>query len=483
MWLSLALVLIWTGWAVYFNSAQFGDNIEQFNWAQSLELGYHKHPPMPSWALGALIRCFGPSVFWAYALASACLLGTAGFTWAIGRRLVGERAAAAGLLLWGLCLSFSQRAQLYNHNTVLVLFVSAAAWAAMRATASDRRAFAWWLSTGVFAAGAVLSKYQALVPLAGIATGLLLSGSLRPAAHRRGVVAAIAVMLLLCAPHALWVAQHDFTTLRYASEAVETSTPAQRLLFIASFWANQVRLEFPALLAVALCIAGARHGRPLAAPAASAPMPAHGATVRAWMFGLIGFGLIALVAMALGGGVSLRNHWGVQALQFLGLWIAYRWERWRPIDLRLLACVTVLIHGVSLGLYAVEHQRPEEVLDVRRIDTLYPARRLAQAAVAHWSQTTSCPLHFVAGAGFDSGLVSLYSGGNLVVFDSALATPWVKPEELQREGALYVLEADDAVPPGVTAVIPFDLMRGDRSGRPARSIRIGVLMPQMRCGD
>ena len=62
---SAAVVVLWAVWAALFNTAQFGDNIEQFNWAQSLELGYHKHPPLPSLALGLMIRLFGPSVYWA----------------------------------------------------------------------------------------------------------------------------------------------------------------------------------------------------------------------------------------------------------------------------------------------------------------------------------------------------------------------------------------------------------------------------------
>ena len=114
---SLAVIVLWALWAAHFNTAQFGDNVEQFNWAQSLELGYYKHPPLPSWLLGAVIRVFGPSIYWAYVLATVCLMGTLIFTWLIGRELVGDRIAAAACLLWGLNMTFSQRVQLYNHNT------------------------------------------------------------------------------------------------------------------------------------------------------------------------------------------------------------------------------------------------------------------------------------------------------------------------------------------------------------------------------
>ena len=112
---------------------------------------------------------------------------------------------------------------------------------------------------------------------------------------------------------------------------------------------------------------------------------------------------------------------------------------------------------------------------------MYPARRLAQAAVAHWTDTTACPLRFVAGTVFDAGLVSLYSGGRLEVFDTAKATPWIDPEALRRLGALYVLDDHDAVPDGVTHVVAFDLVSGDRRGLPQKTIRLGVLLPQAPC--
>ena len=481
VWISLAVIVLWVLWAVVFNTAQFGDNVEQFNWAQSLEPGYHKHPPLPTWLLGAVILLFGPSIYWAYALAALCLLGTAGFIWLIGRQLVGERVAAAAVVLWGLNLTFSQRAQLYNHNTVLVLCIAATVWFAIGATRASRgRALFWWAATGLCAGAALLSKYQAVVPLAGLLLALAWAGHLQRPGQWGGLALALAVMLLVCAPHALWVAQHDFSTLRYASEAIESARLSQRIGFIVAFFANQIRIWFPALLAIALVWASSRR-----APRPQAPMPSPDAAVtrdlRIWMFGLVWSGVIVLILMALAGGASLRNHWGVQALQFFPVWLAYRWDRRATIDLRRLVWAALLVHGASLAWYAVEHRDPTGVLSERRIDTMYPAQRLARAAVAHWTATTPCPPRYVAGTVFDAGLVSLYSGGRLRVFDTERNTPWVRPEDLQRRGALYVLDANDAVPAGVTNVIAFDLVPGDRRGRPARTIKLGVLMPRQAC--
>jgi hypothetical protein len=469
---SLAVIVVWALWAAYFNTAQFGDNIEQFNWAQSLELGYQKHPPLPSWLLGAVIKLFGPSVYWAYVLATLCLLGTVLFTWRIGRELVGDRVAAAATVLWGLNMTFSQRVQLYNHNTVLVLWIAATVWCAMRANRAGRAAPLWWLATGLTAGAAMLSKYQALVPLAGLLLALAWSGRLKQRAQWGGMLLAIFTMAVVFAPHIFWVAHHDFST-----------GPLQRVGFVVSFAANQVRLWFPALLTIGLCW-GWRRVRPqptVKTGDETAP------DFSIWMVGLQWAGLAVLVVMALGAGVGLRNHWGVQALQFFAIWLAWRWDRRWGIDLTCLVGAALLVHIASLAWYASEHNDPTTLMSQRRIDTMYPARRLARAAVAHWAQTTNCPLRYVEGSIFDAGLVSLYSGGRIMVFDSNHATPWVRPEDLQRDGALFVLDEGDAVPAGVTHVVPFDLLPHrpgralNRSMRALKALRLGVRLPAQPC--
>ena len=480
VWFSVMIIVLWALCAAYVNTAQFGDNVEQFNWAQSLELGYHKHPPLPSLALGAVIKLFGPSIYWAYVLATLCLLGTAGFTWLIGRELLGERVAAAAIVLWGLNMTFSQRVQLYNHNTVLVLCMAATVWLAMRATRTPRRSALWWAAAGLGAGAALLSKYQALVPLAGLLLALACAGRLKRPAQWGGLLLALAVTMLVCAPHVVWMAQHDFSTLRYAAEAIESSGYLQRIQFVVSFLANQIRIWSPALLVMALCRVLSWHSARTGgqAPVSDAAVAPH---FGIWMFGLVWGGVLVLMVMALAGGVSLRNHWGVQTLQFFCLWLAYRWDTRSTIDLRRLVLMALLVHDASLAWYTVEHNDSSAVLSNRRIDTMYPARRLARAAVAHWTASTHCPLKYVAGTAFDAGLVSLYSGGRLQVFDTANATPWVNLDDLRSRGALYVLDANDAVPLGVTNVVAFDLVPGARSGLPAKRIKLGVLTPLQPC--
>jgi hypothetical protein len=330
----------------------------------------------------------------------------------------------------------------------------------------------------------MLSKYQALVPLSGLLFALVWSGSLRSPAQRAGLALAIATMLAVFAPHAAWVVQHDFSTLRYASEAVESANLLQRLGFLVSFFANQVRIVFPSLLTMAICGYLMRRGD-LRRPEAVVTRDVRDVPSRefgVWSFGLIGVTVCVLIVMAIGAGVSLRNHWGVQTFQFLCLWLAYRWDRGTPIDLRRLLQVALLVQGVSLAIYAAEHRDPHGLISKRRIDTMYPAQRIADAAAAHWRESTNCPLRYVGGDVFIAGMASLYSPVHPQVFDSPAATPWVSTAALERDGMLYVVDEDDTLPAGVQPPKVFNLVLDEQVHKLAKTIRFAVKLPAAPCG-
>jgi hypothetical protein len=471
---SVLMIALWVLWAAFINTAQFGDNIEQFNWAQHLSWGYHKHPPLPTWLLGGVIHTLGPSIYWAYLLAGLCLAGTAVLTWLIAHELVGPRAAAVTVVLWGLNLTFSQRAQLYNHNTVLVFCMAATVWSALCASRLDAllaRRWLWWLVTGTAAGAAILSKYQALVPLAGVCVALVWSGRLQRVSHRLGFLLAVTVALAVVAPHAVWVVQHNYSTLRYAATAVEPAGLGQRLGFVASFVANQVRLWLPALVVMGWCW--------WRAPQTTALQTTELPLRKTWIWGLLGLGLVALLFMALLAGVSLRNHWGVQALQFLSIVWAAAWQQHRTISLRHLIISALLVHTASGVIYALQHQNSNNISNTRRADTHYPAAQLARRAIAHWVTHTHCPLKYVAGTSFEAGLVSLYSGGQISVFENEQPTPWVSLFDLKTSGALYIFESEATVPKNIRHLINLKLI----PNQDEKAIKIGLLFPEKPCAS
>jgi 4-amino-4-deoxy-L-arabinose transferase-like glycosyltransferase len=445
------IVLAWVRTTIATASGQWGDHFEQFVWAHGLEWGYHKHPPLPTWLLAGTIATFGPSVFWPYALASLCVLGTALFTYAIARMLFGDATAALALLLIGLQHAFSARASLFNHNSVMLLTVSATAWCVLRALASKRNGLAWWICGGATAAMAVLSKYQAVVPLVGIVVGAALSGDLASRGARRGLLVAGGIATLLLAPHLAWMLDGNSSAIDYATQNGRKLSSAASLWNVAGFLAQQLRFMLASLLffGIVTLLAGARGARVAGDLRRS----------RTWLLGLVGFPLCVTVLTGPLFGIELQNHWGYQALQFISLWLAWRLRPLAPVAGGGWLAAALMVHFAFLGIAAttadVSLGKKES-----RIDNLFPAQALADAVLWDWKNDTLCPLALIVGPTFEAGMISVYNGGTAKVLEDGnfSKSPWIKEEDLKRLGAVYV-STDPAELPreGVSVIDSLDV--------------------------
>src|SRR5947207_2569528 len=161
-----ALVVFWPLLMAGLHPAQFADSIEEYNWAHSLEWGYWKHPPLATWTMRAAIALVGVSHWTAPLLAAACWVASVALVWQVARAILTPRAAQLAILLWPLHQALTFRAEVYNHNTIVVLCSAAIAWAALRASASGRTRD--WLLAGGIAGLGLLAKYQAIVTITGV---------------------------------------------------------------------------------------------------------------------------------------------------------------------------------------------------------------------------------------------------------------------------------------------------------------------------
>jgi hypothetical protein len=260
----------------------------------------------------------------------------------------------------------------------------------------------------------------------------------------------------LMVPHALWSVTNHFPSLRYASNAIESGSPAHRFAWVLSFFVNQVRMVLPLLLACLLAWAWSHWAhvrdagpvtRALTGVRSSGPSGDR-ADATWWMLALLWGPLVMVVIGSLASGGVLRNHWGVQLCQFVCLWVAWNWRHSATLALpRLLVCAA-LVHLLGLGYYAAKQSNPLAAQAEGRADAAYPARAMAQAGLALWDASTHCPLRIVAGD-FEAGLVSVYSGRNPVVYGDATATPWVTAADVQAQGALYVAAKATDLPAGL----------------------------------
>lgn len=476
----VVLVFLWVAWTTFWDAGLYGDNVEQFVWVHSLELGYHKHPPMPTWLLGAAIALIGPHSWLTNALAALCFATTGWLTWLIARHLFNEKIANTAIVLWTLQQCFSLSAQIYNHNTVLVMFMAATVYAALlAANANTARPWRWWFGAGGFAGCAMLSKYQAALPLFALLVTFCLTNRQPLRFLLTGLVAACLGFALVFSPHLYWAVTHNFPALRYASAALESGGFAQRMAWVATFFVNQIRMVLPLLLVLGLVWAMCKvRKQPQVAPMGDSKASSFSNRPDVWMWGLVWVPVLILVLSSLATGSQLRNHWGVQLFQFLPIWIAWRLRNSDTFKLTRLIPVALAVHAIGFAYYAGEQSTPDAAQAERRADSAYPARDMAKAALSHWKQQTACPLKIIGGD-FEAGLVSAFIKEFPVVYSGPEATPWVKRQDIQQQGILYVVDMNTALAPDAVAAKKWYLNPSLPSS--GKYIQLAVVLPASKC--
>lgn len=479
-WVTAIAIAVWSAAAAWINPAQFADNLEQFSWSHSMELGYWKHPPLPTWLIAIPIRIFGFSVYWTYALAAMCFIGTVFFTWRFSRHLFGQQAATFTVLLMGLHIGFSWRAQLYNHNTVLVLFSAATVWATLRALDSEKKRA--WVLAGALAGLAMLSKYQALVPLVGILIALSMGGWLKQTAVKQGVLVAFVVACLVFLPHLLWLAMGSGSTIDNALHAAEGLGMRRRLVVFIGFWLIQIRFYLPIFLAVALLVLFRKNTvtANMEQPVAASLNP----QTRAWFYGLVVWPAFFVSMAVLLGGMRLQAQWGLQTFQFVVIFIAWQLALVLPKnDTKRTVWLVLMVQAVLAGFFAWSIVQPQQHFWQGQRSRNFPAADVSKEMASKWYEMTSCPLMYVVGPSFEATVVSAYSGNNPTVLEDGdfKKSPWVSAEQLKKFGALYL--ADDAVklPLGVVATGHVVIPARVNDFQPIKQLFWGVILPTSDC--
>ncbi len=241
------------------------DETYYFTWAKHLQPGYLDHPPMVAlWiklgtalcgntALG--IRLLGPL---AAALGSLALYDAGNRI--LPNRRFGLRAAAflnATLMLGAGCV-------IMTPDTPLLFFWTLGVWALARLVQSGNPR--WWLAAGGIAGLMLLSKYTALLFLAGAGLWALFSPAIRPQLRTPWPWLGIALALLLFAPNIGWNAAHGWASYFKQGGRVDGFDPARAAQYFGELVGGQALLFTP--LIAALAVRGLWHLRRESAPGA-----------------------------------------------------------------------------------------------------------------------------------------------------------------------------------------------------------------------
>ena len=208
---------LWIGqlWAI--SIAPPEDNIEQLIWTSSLEWGYYKHPPLPTWLLWPLVKIFGPHPSLTFVLAGMTTLGAIAIMWRLLSNLRGHQYALVALLAT-LCITYyNRRLDVYNHDTVLMVIVALSAVLTWKAHQSGQ--IRWWAALGVCLGLGTLTKYQIAVTMTCTLAFWLYSKGWKTRHGRYGFATMCLIIFLIFLPHGLWMIESNFAPIRYAMES------------------------------------------------------------------------------------------------------------------------------------------------------------------------------------------------------------------------------------------------------------------------
>lgn len=432
-----------------------GDNVEQLIWIHSLELGYFKHPPMPTWIMALAAAVFGPSIGLTYVLGGVLTLGSLAIFWALLCRMRGK-AYATVALLGALCITFyCGRLYYYNHNVVMMLWISMAV--ALTWHITIKPSLAGWALLGAVSGLAMLSKYQYVLALGVIGLWWLRIGGWRTPVHLKGAVLAAIVCVLVLSPHLYWLTTHDWMPMRYADRTslgvhLDAAQRSQMTWKFAVDWIFNRCMPAWILLGVALWW-GRRAAK--AEPAnTELSVSDQERMIKEfwWLWGTVP--LVCILVLGLATGSILHLQWGT-AFMFLCVPAAMELLRspagWgSPVRVRaawlaffvlqaLLLVQFWLSSPLGLSGYKTSHQNHIPVEKI--VEGLAPAAHKAMGG----------PIDIIIGPQALAGRIAMELPERPRVFveRNLQYSPWIHADELPKSRIIEVMVAPDPLPEGL----------------------------------
>ena len=326
-WLAFALAAVAFHLSALTAYGWFRDELYYVACAMHLDWGYVDHPPLSIAVLSLVRGIFGDSLVAIRMVAALAAAATVYLTAQLARDLGGGRFAqvVAGLSTL-VAPVFLGMTRFYSMNALDLLLWVLATLALVAALRTSRTRDWVWL--GVVIGLGLLNKISMLWFGAGLFMGLLLT------THRRqlatpGPWIAMAVSLVLFAPHVAWQMRHDWATLEFMRNATQQKMTAVSWL---DFFRGQFRVMGPGNVLVYL--PGLAYG--LLAPGG-----------RPWRMLSITFVTVAAVLIA--SGTSRASYLAVAYPMLLALG-GVAWECWTRDRRALRALVVTAVAIFTLPL-------------------------------------------------------------------------------------------------------------------------------------
>jgi hypothetical protein len=492
----IGMVAVWTLLCGVSHRAPDLDGMEELVWASSLELGYYKHPPVPSWFMHGLTQVFGRPVwltFFAGQLFSALALW---FVWMLGREFTTPRKAFIAMLIVSTSIYFSLRGTIYNHNTVQLWSIVAATWLFYRALRYQRMSS--WLWLGALGAVATMTKYSAVIQFTAFLCFMLRQGSFKDMRNLKGLACALAAFAVVISPHIYWLAIHSFQPLRYADSSLDSGGYLDAFKHIADFTLDQVARLSPMLVVWLAWTGWNRKAAPRAVYDVEAQLERkryYASELSAWdrsfllWVGLTPFVSTVLVSALLG--TRLVASWGTTFFVLFGFYALWRISGDERSTLRRIAIVVIAVHVLMAVGYAIG-RGPLAWYSGRDTRSMFPGAIISQQMDAIWQQhVPEVPLTLIASDTWLGGNIAIHRGPHAQVFINGRyeESPWLDPSSALNCGALLVYSRQTRGEPDPQLLRLFEQARwqGTANTRwsseesPIIDLNWGIILPKEHC--
>ena len=424
------------------------DVIELVTWGHEWQLGYFKHPPLPSWLLEGATLLFGHAEWPAYLFSQLSIVIAFWVIWRLGRKELGDVAALLAVLLTSLIYFYNFPTPEFNHNVLQIPVWALMGLVAWWAFTGDR--LRDWLLLGLLVGLAVYVKYSMAVFVIVLFAFLIVEPSLRRRLLNKGLWLSALLAVIIAIPHLIWLVESDFISLAYASDRSKHLVGVvSRVAGPMAFLLTQLAHHGGLILVLLLGGAFPKRWRGTRIEAVS-----FRSDDRLFRHFILWIALVPVLLMALLSGIAgtaMRPMWATPMFSFSALAVlayakpAFYKERfsWMAISWVVLY-VGVLIAVTSMGLFGSHFNRKP-----LRID--WPGKEMASHFSRLWQDQVGTPFRFVGGDPWLAGNVSFYADArpSLVHLEDMAKSPWATRAEVDCSGVLILWSQKDGGEPSV----------------------------------
>jgi 4-amino-4-deoxy-L-arabinose transferase-like glycosyltransferase len=305
--------LVWTALPALLYPNLPLDLIEALTYGREWQLGYDKLPPLPWWLVEIAYRVTGHD-FAYYLLAQISVVAAFALVFIMARPLVGTLGALITVLFLDGLHYFNFTAVKFNHDVIQLPFWALAGLTFHRALRGNRTLD--WVLLGLAVGISLWAKYFVVVLAVPMLLFVVLDRKARQSLTSPGPYIAMAVAMIVIAPHLIWLLRNDFLPLAYAEHRAALSRGwYDHLWHPLQFGISQIFFLIPSFLIAV----------PLFLPSHTVTEPSIGRYADDYdkrIVSWLAFGpMVTVLAIAVISGRGTVAMWGYPLWLFLGLWL------------------------------------------------------------------------------------------------------------------------------------------------------------------